>query len=93
MLSKYFMDIEEVFRGIKTVLAPGSPAFVVVGNNHTIAGGQKTNIDTPNLLRDLAESVGLRTEGKIPMEMLVSRDIFKKNAVSSEEILAFRKPG
>jgi len=92
LLSKYFMDMEEVFRGIKTVLAPGSPAFVVVGNNHTIAGGQRTNIDTPNLLCDLAESVGLRTEGKIPMEMLVSRDIFKKNAVSSEEILCLRKP-
>jgi len=93
LLSKYFVDMEQVFKGIRTVLAPGSPAYVVIGNNHTIAGGQRTDIDTPNLLCDLAESVGLKAEGKIPMEMLVSRDIFKRNAVSSEEILCFRNPG
>lgn len=93
LLSKYFMDMEQVFKGIRTVLAPGSPAYVVIGNNHTIAGGQRTEIDTPNLLCDLAESVGLKAEGKIPMQMLISRDIFKRNAVSSEEILCFRNPG
>jgi site-specific DNA-methyltransferase (cytosine-N4-specific) len=92
LLTKYFVDMQQVFEGIKTVLRPGSPAYVVIGNNHTIAGGERVEIETANLLVDIATDVGLKPEGRIPMEMLVSRDIFKKNAVASEEILCFRAP-
>jgi site-specific DNA-methyltransferase (cytosine-N4-specific) len=41
---------------------------------------------------DIASAVGMEFETRIPMEMLVSRDIFKNNAVASEEILCFRSP-
>jgi DNA modification methylase len=92
LLTKYFVDMQQVFEGIKTVLRPGSPAYVVIGNNHTIAGGERVEIETANLLVDIAADVGLKSEDRIPMEMLVSRDIFKKNAVASEEILCFRAP-
>ncbi len=92
LLTKYFVDIRQVFKGMKAVLRPGSPAYVVIGNNHTIAGGERVEIETANLLVDIATAVGLKSEGRIPMEMLVSRDIFKKNAVASEEILCFRVP-
>ena len=43
------------------------------------------------LLAELAENGGFRCEEMIPMEMLVSRDIFKKNAVASETIVCLRK--
>lgn len=90
LLTKYFIDMQQVFAGMMTVLRRGSPAYVVIGNNHTIAGGERVEIDTASLLVDLAAAVGLKSEKRIPMEMLVSRDIFKKNAVASEEILCFR---
>jgi site-specific DNA-methyltransferase (cytosine-N4-specific) len=92
LLTKYFIDMKVVFEGMKAVLRPGCPAYVVIGNNHTIAGGVRVEIDTANLLVDIAATVGMKTERRIPMEMLVSRDIFKKNAVASEEILCFRTP-
>lgn len=92
LLTKYFLDMQQVFEGVKDVLRPGTPAYVVIGNNHTIAGGERVEIDTATLLVDLATSVGLEVERRIPMEMLVSRDIFKNNAVASEEILCFRTP-
>lgn len=92
LLTKYFVDMQQVFEGIKTVLRPGSPAYVVIGNNHTIAGGERVEIKTANLLVDIATDTGLKLEDRIPMEMLVSRDIFRKNAVASEEILCFRAP-
>lgn len=92
LLTKYFMDMQQVFEGMKAVLRPGRPAYVVVGNNHTIAGGERVEIDTASLLVDIAAVVGMKSERRIPMEMLVSRDIFKKNAVASEEILCFRTP-
>ena len=92
LLTKYFMDMEQVFKGMMAVLRPGSPAYVVIGNNHTIAGGERVEIETANLLVDIATAIGVKCDRRIPMEMLVSRDIFKKNAVASEEILCFRTP-
>jgi site-specific DNA-methyltransferase (cytosine-N4-specific) len=92
LLTKYFIDMQQVFAGMVTVLRPGNTAFVVIGNNHTIAGGERVEIETASLLVDLASSAGMEFERRIPMEMLVSRDIFKNNAVASEEILCFRTP-
>ncbi|MDO8430912.1 MAG: hypothetical protein Q7S58_00735 [Candidatus Binatus sp.] len=90
LLTKYFIDMQQVFEGITAVLRAGSPAYVVIGNNHTIAGGERVEIETASLLVDIASAVGMKCEKRIPMEMLVSRDIFKRNAVASEEILCFR---
>lgn len=92
LLTKYFFDMRDVFVGMAYILKPGAPAYVVVGNNHTIAGGERVEIETASLLVDIAHTVGLVAEQHIPMEMLVSRDIFRKNAVASEVILSFRRP-
>ena len=92
LLAKYFFDMKEVLEGIHRALKPGSLAFVVVGNNHTIAGGHRVDIRTASLLQDIAGTVGFEVSKALSMDMLVSRDIFKKNAMASEEILAFRKP-
>jgi site-specific DNA-methyltransferase (cytosine-N4-specific) len=92
LLAKYFFDMREVLAGIAQVLKAGSPAFVVVGDNHTIAGGMRVNIETARLLAEIGVTVGLEEGKHLPMEMLVSRDIFRRNAVGSETILEFRKP-
>lgn len=91
LLSKYFFDMKDVLNGIQIALKPGCLAFVVVGNNHTIAGGHRVDIQTAGLLQDIARMNGLEVADSLSMDMLVSRDIFKKNAMGSEEILAFRK--
>jgi site-specific DNA-methyltransferase (cytosine-N4-specific) len=92
LLSKYFFDMREVLKGIYELLKPGGIAFVVVGNNHTVAGGQRVDICTAKLLSQIADTLNFEIAPSLPMEMLVSRDIFKKNAMESEEILAFRRP-
>jgi site-specific DNA-methyltransferase (cytosine-N4-specific) len=91
LLARYFVDIEQVFEALHVLLRRHHPAYVVVGNNHTYAGGQRVEIETARLLADLAETRGFKCEEMIPMEMLVSRDIFKKNAVASETIVCLRK--
>ena len=48
------------------------------------------DIETDRLLAYLGESIGLVLGETIPMEMLVSRDIFRNNTGSAETILAFR---
>jgi site-specific DNA-methyltransferase (cytosine-N4-specific) len=92
LLSKYFFDMQEVFLGAHRLLKPGGWAFVVVGNNHTIAGGKRIEIHTAKLLADIVRMLNFEVFESLSMEMLVSRDIFKRNALASEEILAFRKP-
>jgi site-specific DNA-methyltransferase (cytosine-N4-specific) len=93
LLAKYFFDMREVLAGVAQLLKPGRPAYVVVGNNHTVAGGIRVEIQTAELLSEIADSVGLRPREHVPMEMLQSRDIFKRNAVASETVLFLeRKP-
>jgi site-specific DNA-methyltransferase (cytosine-N4-specific) len=91
LLYKYFSDMRQVFVGVSEVLRDGASVFVVVGNNHTMAGGKHIEIPTADLLAEIVDSVGLQTVQRIPMEMLVSRDIFRKNAIGSESILHFKK--
>jgi site-specific DNA-methyltransferase (cytosine-N4-specific) len=91
LLSKYFFDMKDIFKTYTNLLRPGAPAFVVVGNNHTIAGGQKIEIETDCHLAEIGKSVGLMVDEMIPMELLVSRDIFRNNTGSAETIICFRK--
>ncbi len=90
LLAKYFLDMRTVLSNIRALLKTGRHAYVVVGDNHTIAGGQRVDIKTADLLAEVADSVGLKPEESIPMEMLVSRDIFRRNAVASEAIICLK---
>jgi site-specific DNA-methyltransferase (cytosine-N4-specific) len=92
LLAKYFFDMHEVLASVYEVLKPGGMAYFVVGNNHTIAGGERIDIWTADLLADIASTLKFNVKESISMEMLVSRDIFKKNASDSEKILVFQKP-
>ncbi len=92
LLARYFLDMREVFGEIKNMLRANAPAFIVIGNNHTFAGGQRVDIETDRLLGLLGEAAGLRLEDSLAMDMLVSRDIFKKNAGTAETILFLRRP-
>jgi DNA modification methylase len=92
LLSKYFMDMRDVLAGAYSLLKPGGQAFVVVGNNHTIAGGERVDVPTAKILAELAGLLTFEVNPSLSMDMLVSRDIFKKNALATEEILYLRKP-
>jgi len=91
LLAKYFFDMREVMQQVFALLRPGGPMFLVVGNNRTTAGNQPIEIRTADHLIAIAQSMGGRLTDDVPMDMLVSRDIFKKNAVPSERILRIEK--
>jgi len=92
LLAKYFFDMRDVLGSILDLLKDGSYAFVVVGNNHTMAGGKRVDIQTAGLLAEIASSLGFEVQPSLSMDMLASRDIFRKNAMATEEILFLRKP-
>ena len=86
LLAKYFFDMKDVLQGMYASLKPGGYAFVVVGNSHTIAGDERVEIRTTTLLQEIARAIEFEVADPLSMDMLVSRDIFRKNAMSSEEI-------
>ena len=92
LLSKYFFDMREVMRQTLSLLRPGGTLFLVVGNNRTRAGGQPVEIRTAEHLKEIANGVGFLTKDDVAMDMLVSREIFRKNAMPSERIMRLDKP-
>ena len=92
LLSKYFFDMREVLQQTFTLLRPGGAMFLVVGNNRTTAGGQPVEIRTADHLGTISNDLGFRLASDLEMDMLVSRDIFRKNSVPSERIIRLEKP-
>jgi hypothetical protein len=91
LLSKYFFDMRDVITQQFELLRTSGVMFMVVGNNRTTAGGEEIEIQTTAHLAKIAQSVGFRLAGNLSMEMLTSRDIFRKNAMPSEQILTLQK--
>lgn len=92
LLSKYFFDMREAIQQSYTLLKPGGKTFLVVGNNRTTAGDEQIEICTADHLGKISENLGFNLVDRLSMEMLVSRDIFKKNAMPSEQIIWLEKP-
>src|ERR1041384_1745906 len=91
LLLKYFFDMREVLVGLRMVVREGAHVFIVVGNNHTVAGGKHIVIPTAEFLSSIAESIGFTLLRGTDMDMLVSRDLFRKNAIGSEKIVHLQK--
>lgn len=87
LLVKYFLDMTDVLTGMKMVLKNRSPAFMVIGGNSTKIGDKRVEIPTDRLLAGIAESVGFVVESETNIDMLPSKDVFKKNRCSVEKII------
>ena len=92
LLAKYFFDMREAMQQAFSFLKPGGKMFLVVGNNRTTAGEELVEIRTAEHLGAIAGDIGFQMEDDIAMDMLVSRDVFRKNAMRSEQILGLKKP-
>ena len=89
LLGKYFLNMMDAMRSAHSLMKPGAIGYYVVGNNSTVVSGQKMEIPTDQLLVELGAAAGWQPSEVTPMELLVSRDIFKENRGSSEAILSF----
>lgn len=90
LLSKYFLDMLDVMRQAFQMMTPNGYAFYVVGNNSTNVEGERVEIATDTFLWELGERAGWSQVAFLNMELLPSRDIFRKNRGSSESILVFK---
>lgn len=89
LLGKYFLDMLDAMRSAHTLMVSGAHGYYIVGNNSTVVEGQKIEIPTDEFLFDIGAAAGWHPDEIIPMELIVSRDIFRENRGSSETILCF----
>jgi site-specific DNA-methyltransferase (cytosine-N4-specific) len=87
LLFKYFRDMGQCFAEIRRVLKPGGLCVVIIGNNHTVAGGELVDIPTDSLLIDLAETRGLRLWKALDMTDQPAYLPHSQNGIRSETIL------
>ena len=92
LLARYFFDMHATMKQVQILLRPGGIMFLVVGNNRTTAGSEPVEIQTADHLAKIAVALGFRITDRLSMDMLISREIFRKNAVPSEQILTLEKP-
>jgi len=92
LLYKYFSDMKLVFRQVWRVLKPGKLFAVIIGSNHTYAGGERVEISTDQLLIDIGESLGFQIVQRMAMTDQPAYMIHSKNMVQSETIFILRKP-
>ena len=91
LLAKYFLDMTDALHSAHQMMRPGAHAFYVVGNNSTtINGNQRIEIPTNEFLWEIGKRVGWSGEQRVEMELLPSRDVFRKNRGSQETILIFK---
>lgn len=91
LLYRYFYFMKNMFERMAALTKTGVPFILVVGVNSTNIGGKKTIIDTPDLLIPIANSVGWSTDAVLDMETYRRFEIHKRNSVSKEKILVFRR--
>lgn len=91
LLSRYFFDMRTTLQQARSVLRAGGTMFLVIGNNRTTAGGVGIDINTGHHLALIGKDTGFEIRDTIAMQMLVSRDIFRKNAMPSEQIIRLEK--
>jgi site-specific DNA-methyltransferase (cytosine-N4-specific) len=90
LLGKYYLDMLDAMRSAHSMMSAKAHGYYVVGNNSSVVAGNKIDIPTNEFLFQLGALAGWCPEEMIPMELLVSRDIFSDNRGSAETILCFR---
>ena len=91
LMYRYFSDMQAMFISVKNSLKLNAPFALVVGHNHTTLGGKRFDVDTPELLKEVALSVGWKHQESFPLQAYHRYDLHSKNAVKHETLLILRK--
>ena len=90
LLYRYFSDMQKAFYALRNHLKADAPFALIVGHNHTVLGGVRHDIDTPEHLASLATHAGWRLEELIGLQTYQRYGYHMDNAVSSETLILLR---
>jgi len=90
LLYRYFADMAEVFRSVRKCIKDGAPFALIIGSNHTVLGGQRFDIDTPQHLSQIAGTCGWTHEETVSLQTYQRYGYHMSNAVISEGLVILR---
>lgn len=90
LLYRYFVDMQASFRALRSQVKVGAPYALIVGHNHTILGGVRQDIDTPQHLAALAIHAGWQLDEVIELQTYQRYGYHMSNAVSAESLIVLR---
>jgi len=90
LMYRYFADMLRMFLSVKKSMKKNGYFALVVGHNKTTLGGTKIDIDTPDLLKHLAMSIGWIHFHSYPLQTYHRYEIHSKNAVNEETLLILK---
>jgi len=93
LLYRYFAGMAEAMETWRSNLGPGEAAVLIVGHNHTTAGGDRIDIPTPELLGSVAEARDFEVAELIELETWPRYGLHAANGVAEEDALVLRVPG
>lgn len=90
LLYRYFSSMADAFRSVRARVHKNAPFALIVGGNHTILGGKRFDIDTPQHLAEIAETCGWSHQESIALQTYQRYGYHMKNAVNSEALVILR---
>ena len=90
LLYRYFVSMLRSFRAIRRNMFPQAPFALIVGHNHTVLGGVRYEINTPEHLARLALESGWAVEEIIPLQTYQRYGYHKNNSVGAESLIMLR---
>lgn len=91
LLYRYFARMGNSLDCWHAALAPSESAVLIVGHNHTTAGGERIAIPTPELLGHVAETRGFDVDEIIKLETWPRYGLHSANGVPGEDALVLRR--
>lgn len=90
LLYRYFVDMADMFKRVRSCMNDGAPFALIVGSNHTVLGGKRFDIITPKHLVEIACSCGWSHEETVPLQTYQRYGYHMSNAVNSESLVIVR---
>lgn len=90
LLYRYFVGMSQVFKRMHPLMKQGAPFVLIVGGNHTVLGGRRFDINTPQHLARIAESCGWKHDETILLQTYQRYGYHMNNAVKNESMIVLR---
>ena len=79
------------FKEVHRLLKKGKYFCLIVGNNHTKIGGERTDIDTSKFLSFVGKKVGFAVHEILELDAYQRYGLNSSNAVQKESLIVFKK--
>lgn len=91
LLYRYFVGMSRMFSALRPLMQHRAPFTLIVGGNHTVLGGKRFDINTPQHLAEIACACGWSDEELIPLQTYQRYGYHMNNAVKTEAMVIVRR--